>query len=92
MYIPLPLVGAAAVVLDLACGDARSPAYDSACRSWAHRGRLVGLRDDRLGDRSTTAGPGDREISVLHWNVQWGGGLFRVPRTWAAQRAAIVDQ
>jgi endonuclease/exonuclease/phosphatase family metal-dependent hydrolase len=34
--------------------------------------------------------PGDRGISVLHWNVQWGGGLFRGPRTWRAQRAAML--
>ena len=36
--------------------------------------------------------PGDREISVLHWNVQWGGGLFRGPATWAAQRAAMLER
>jgi endonuclease/exonuclease/phosphatase family metal-dependent hydrolase len=28
---------------------------------------------------------------VLHWNVQWGGGLRRAPRTWAAQRAKILQ-
>ncbi len=34
----------------------------------------------------------EREVSVLHWNVQWGGGLFRSPRTWAAQRGEILRQ
>ena len=42
----------------------------------------LGIVDDRR--------PGDREISVFHWNVQWGGGLFRGPRTWEAQREAML--
>ena len=35
---------------------------------------------------------GDQEIALLHWNVQWGGGLFRGPVAWKAQRSAIVDR
>ena len=42
------------------------------------------------GSGNTSQPRGDREVSVLHWNVQWGGGLFRGPVTWAAQRATMV--
>ena len=36
-----------------------------------------------------TYGPTDTEVTLLHWNVLWGGGPFRSQRTWAAQRAEI---
>jgi endonuclease/exonuclease/phosphatase family metal-dependent hydrolase len=90
MYIPLPLVGAAAVGLDLAVRgrSVRPPRFGVtalglvavAWSAWAMTGLGIVEQPE----------PGDREISVLQWNVQWGGGLFRSPRTWAAQRRAIV--
>jgi endonuclease/exonuclease/phosphatase family metal-dependent hydrolase len=33
--------------------------------------------------------PTDTEVTLLHWNVLWGGGPFRSERTWAAERAEI---
>jgi endonuclease/exonuclease/phosphatase family metal-dependent hydrolase len=36
--------------------------------------------------------PEDTEVTLLHWNVMWGGGPFRSERTWAAQRAAIMER
>ncbi len=91
MYIPLLLVGAAAVVLDLAWKGRSLPRMrfgltvaGLAAMAWsAHE--LTGS-----GNTSEPA-RGDREVSVLHWNVQWGGGLFRGPVTWTAQRAAMVE-
>ena len=29
---------------------------------------------------------------MLQWNVMWGGGPFRSPQTWAAQRALIRER
>jgi endonuclease/exonuclease/phosphatase family metal-dependent hydrolase len=34
-------------------------------------------------------GPTDAEVTLLHWNVLWGGGPFRSEQTWAAERAEI---
>jgi hypothetical protein len=90
MYIPLPIVGAAAVILDAARNGRSIP--------WFRPGlSVLGLvaifwsAGTKMGSGSSEERrPGDREITVLHWNVQWGGGLFRGPRTWAAQREAMV--
>ena len=35
---------------------------------------------------------GDQEIVLLHWNVMWGGGPLRSPRTWESQRSKIIRQ
>ncbi len=90
MYIPLPLVGAAAVALDLAVrgrsvprlrfGAAVLGLVAIAWSAWAMTGR---------GDVEQPR-TGDRDVSVLQWNVQWGGGFFGTPDTWAAQRRTIV--
>jgi endonuclease/exonuclease/phosphatase family metal-dependent hydrolase len=90
MYIPLPLVGATALVLDLARkGRSLSrfrfglSALGLTAVAWSACTMIgPGIVDERRS--------GDREISVLHWNVQWGGGLFRGPHTWKAQRAAML--
>lgn len=90
MYIPLPLLAGCALALDAA--------WRGRSLGWP-RFALTALALVAAGwsawwligsGRERPARPGEREISVLHWNVQWGGGLFRGPRTWAAQRAAIV--
>jgi hypothetical protein len=91
MYIPLPLAGAAAVLLDTARqGRSARPirfglsALGIVAIAWSAFTMIgSGIRNERL--------QGDREISVLHWNVQWGGGLFRGPRTWEAQRSAMLE-
>ena len=33
----------------------------------------------------------DTEVTLLHWNVLWGGGPVRSERSWAAQRAEIME-
>jgi endonuclease/exonuclease/phosphatase family metal-dependent hydrolase len=90
MYIPLLPVGAVAVAADLAWRGRSLPRIrfgltvaGLAAMTWsAHELTGSGI--------SGEPARGDREVSVLHWNVQWGGGLFRGPVTWAAQRAAMV--
>jgi endonuclease/exonuclease/phosphatase family metal-dependent hydrolase len=89
MYIPLPMVGAAAVATDVVLRGRSVP--------WLRFGPAgLGLAEiawslhGMIGSGITAqAGPGDSEVSVLQWNVQWGGGLFRSSETWAAQRRAI---
>jgi endonuclease/exonuclease/phosphatase family metal-dependent hydrolase len=90
MYIPLLPVGMAAVAFDLACKGRSFPRL----RFGLTIAGLVAIAWSAyamIGSGiSEPPGTGDQEISVLHWNVQWGGGLFRGPRTWTAQRDAIV--
>ncbi len=90
MYIPLPLLAGCALALDAAWRgrSLRWPRFGLTALAIAAAGWsawwLIG------SGRERPAAPGENQVSVLHWNVQWGGGLFRGPRTWAAQRAAIV--
>lgn len=90
MYIPILLVGAVAVALDLAWRGRSLPRLrfgltvaGLAAMSWS----AYELTGSGISLEPTS---GDREVTVLHWNVQWGGGLFRGPATWAAQREAMV--
>lgn len=90
MYLPLPLLAGCAIALDAAWRGRSliAPRFAltalalgaSAWSAWW----LIG------SGREHSPAPGEREVSILHWNVQWGGGFFRGPRTWAAQRATIL--
>jgi endonuclease/exonuclease/phosphatase family metal-dependent hydrolase len=92
MYIPLLPVGAVAVVLDLACKGRSLPRIRFGL-SVAGLAAMAWSAHELTGSASSSEpARGDREVSVLHWNVQWGGGLFRGPATWAAQRAAMVQK
>lgn len=103
MDLPLPLIGVAAVWLDLVCRG----------RAWRlARGRFalaaVGLATT-LGGSLPLLGPGvpgraevgteasparaaraSRPASVLQWNVVWGGGRRRNPAHWAEIRRTIA--
>ncbi len=90
MYIPLPMVGAIALAVDLSCrGRAISrprfvlAAMGAAAVAWSSATMLGtgGSEEPR---------PADREVIVLHENVLWGGGLFRSPQTWSDQRADLL--
>jgi endonuclease/exonuclease/phosphatase family metal-dependent hydrolase len=91
MYIPLLPLGVAATVLD-AAWKGRSlhrirfglTSIGLAAIVWSAQSMMGSGVLDQPGSR-------DRELSVLHWNVLWGGGLFRGPATWAAQCKTIVD-
>ncbi len=90
MYIPLLPIGVVAAALDLASRGRSLPrlrfgltAMGLIAIVWSAAAMMGSGVPDRPGG-------GDREVSVLHWNVQWGGGLFRSPRTWAAQCATIA--
>jgi endonuclease/exonuclease/phosphatase family metal-dependent hydrolase len=90
MYIPLPLVGVVAVALDAAMRGRSVPRLRFGL---AALGLVaIGWSASAMTGAGITAqpAPDDREVSIVQWNVQWGGGLFRGPHTWAAQRQTIV--
>lgn len=91
MYVPLIPLGLAATAFDATCRGRALP-----------RGRFVlggiGLAS-ALGAAWPMVGHGPGigagagpEVSVLHWNVLWGGGRKRDPGRWAAIRREIVRQ
>jgi endonuclease/exonuclease/phosphatase family metal-dependent hydrolase len=90
MYLPLLPVGLAAIALDIIL---RGRAIPRARFVLAVVGAVAGTWTvaTMIGVVATTAPRTEvPEISLLHWNVQWGGGLFRSQQTWAAQRSEIL--
>jgi endonuclease/exonuclease/phosphatase family metal-dependent hydrolase len=88
-YLPLLPASAAAVVLDLA---RRGRCLPRARFSLTLLGVVGGALAAMPMIGSGTVGkyePADLEVTILQWNVMWGGGPFRSPQTWAAQRALI---
>jgi endonuclease/exonuclease/phosphatase family metal-dependent hydrolase len=90
MYLPLLPAGLAAIALDIILWGRSIPRarfgltlLGVVAGTWA-----VAMM---IGVGGATAPPADvPEISLLHWNVQWGGGLFRNQQTWSAQRSEIL--
>ena len=92
MYVPLLPLGLAALGLDLLCRG----------RSWPRLrfgSTLIGIL--AIGWSTITMmgtgakserREGDEEVTLLQWNVLWGGGHFRGPKAWKAQRSAITDR
>ncbi len=91
MYVPLLPLGIVALVLDFRDWGRSLPRLRFGLT-------ILGLiaiawsAISMIGSGATSElRAGDREIALLHWNVQWGGGLFRSDRTWRAQRKAMLD-
>ncbi len=94
MYLPVPLASAVAIIFDI---NARGRAVPiprvrfslsilaAAAGVWT-AAPLIGTGE--IGKY----GPGDTEITLLHWNVLWGGGPNRTEHTWASQRLEIITQ
>jgi endonuclease/exonuclease/phosphatase (EEP) superfamily protein YafD len=87
MYIPLLPVGVGAVVLDLARRGRSVPRMrfalgiaGAAAAIWG-AALMTGTRDPE------PAPPGSTEISLLHWNVMWGGDD---PKKWRETAGEIV--
>ena len=92
MYLPLLPASLAAIVLDVA---RKGRALPRARFALTLLGILGGTCAVMLLIGSGTIGeysPADTEVTLLHWNVMWGGGPFRSERTWAAQRAEIMER
>ena len=90
MYLPLGLLGLAAVGFDALC---RGRAVPKGRFALAAVGLLatLGAAWPMVGRGPGAVGEGP-EISVLHWNVIWGGGKDRDPARWAAIRGEILRQ
>ncbi len=90
MYLPLFPAGVAAIVLDLCQrGRALPKARFALTLTGAVASTLAALM--MIGAGATSDASTDISgVTILHWNVQWGGGIFRSPRSWAAQRAEIL--
>ncbi len=92
MYIPLMPMGLAALVIDLSFRgrSLRRPRFGLTILAGVAVGwsaiAMIGT-----GASSERRGIGD-ELALLHWNVQWGGGLFRGPVAWKALRSAMVNR
>ena len=92
MYLPLLPASLAALVVDVA---RRGRALGRGRFLLALLGILGGTWSvaQMLGSGTIGKyGPADTEVTLLHWNVLWGGGPFRSERTWAAQRAEIMER
>ncbi len=89
MYLPLPLIGLAAAAFDAACRGRALPRPRfglgalGLLAAAGGAGPLVGLGSGG----ATGSGP---EVSLLHWNVVWGGGKARNPANWEAIRREIL--
>jgi endonuclease/exonuclease/phosphatase family metal-dependent hydrolase len=92
MYLPLLPAGLAALVLDL-IRSGRALPRGRFILSWLGGVACIVAAIPMIAwgtpDRSPDNGS---ELSLLHWNVQWGGGIFKSPNTWAAQRAEILSR
>ena len=92
MYLPLLPAGLTAIVIDLIL---RGRAISRAPFGLALLGMVASIWTvaTMIGvSQTTTPLAGSLEISLLHWNIQWGGGLFRSQQTWAAQRSEILKR
>jgi endonuclease/exonuclease/phosphatase family metal-dependent hydrolase len=90
MYLPLIPLGLAALGLDLSCRGRALPRprfgltlIGGVAIGWSS---ISMIGTGVVGEPR----PGDREVVVLHWNVQWGGGILRSRRTLGAQRFEIL--
>jgi endonuclease/exonuclease/phosphatase family metal-dependent hydrolase len=91
MYVPLPLLGPVALLLDL---HDRGRSLSRLRFGLTLLGIVaIGWSAIAMIGSGISSEPlaGDQEITLMHWNVQWGGGLFRSERTWRAQRKAILS-
>jgi endonuclease/exonuclease/phosphatase family metal-dependent hydrolase len=90
MYLPVLPASLAAIVFDFAHRGRALPrvrfllillgVFGGTCSA------LPMIGSGKVGEY----GPTDTEVTLLHWNVLWGGGPFRSQRTWASLRAEII--
>jgi endonuclease/exonuclease/phosphatase family metal-dependent hydrolase len=92
MYLPVLPACVAAVAMDLAGKGRALPRLRFALALLGISGGiwvvLTMVGSGAIGKFELT----DTEVTLLQWNVMWGGGPFRSPRTWAAQRAEITGR
>jgi endonuclease/exonuclease/phosphatase family metal-dependent hydrolase len=92
MYVPLLPAGVAAAVVDLARAGRALPPPRFALTLVGAVAIAAGAVPMIAWSTPTESRGSNPALTVLHWNVQWGGGLFRSQKTWASQRAAILSR
>ena len=90
MYFPLVLIGPAAIVVDLLSKGRALPRSRFALTVVGVAGTATAAIPMIAFGPATANLADEKDVSLLHWNVQWGGGFFRSPSTWARQRSEIM--
>ncbi|MGP0063581.1 MAG: endonuclease/exonuclease/phosphatase family protein [Isosphaeraceae bacterium] len=92
MYIPLVPMGIVVLALDLYARGRTLPRFRFSLT-------ILGLvaigwsTISMVGHGAVSQSPASGEVlTLLHWNVMWGGGRIGGPMAWETQRAAIVDR
>jgi endonuclease/exonuclease/phosphatase family metal-dependent hydrolase len=92
MYIPLMPLGLAALFIDLSIRGRSLPRprfgltiLGGVAIGWS----AIAMMGTGASSEHRSV---ENELALLHWNVQWGGGLFRGPRAWEALRSSMVGR
>ena len=91
MYVPLPVVGACAFVLDLLRRGRSSPRARFALAAAGLVGAVAGSVPMVGTRRPEPAPPASVPVTLLHWNVMWGGPGASVER-WRRTGEQIVQR
>ena len=91
MYLPLLPAALAAMVFDIARRGRALPRARFLLTLLGILGGIWAVMPMIGSGAIGRYGPADTEVTLLHWNVMWGGGPFRSERTWAVQRAEIME-
>jgi endonuclease/exonuclease/phosphatase (EEP) superfamily protein YafD len=91
MDLPLVPLGLAALGFDAICRGRALPRGRFALGAIGLVAAL-GAAWPMVGLGPLSAGGEGSDVSVLHWNVLWGGGKARNPARWASIRAEILRQ
>ena len=92
MYLPLLPTSLAAMVIDLARSGRTLPRARFLLTLLGILGGACAAMPMIGSGTIGKFGLADTEVTLLHWNVMWGGGPFRNERTWAAQRAEMMSR
>jgi len=90
MYIPVLPVSMLGLALDLAFRGRALPPARFTLSTLAVIGAAATAAPMIGWGALNSARATEQDVSVLHWNVQSGGGLFYSPQSWLAQRHEIV--
>jgi len=92
MYLPIAPLGLGAVAWDLARAGRALPRPRFGLAGVGAIGFVCGVLPMIGLGPGAESKVGGVEVTILHWNVLWGGGPGRGPTTWEAQRAEIIRQ
>jgi endonuclease/exonuclease/phosphatase (EEP) superfamily protein YafD len=91
MYLPLPLLGFVAMVFDTICRGRALPKGRFILGGMGSIA-LIASSLPMIGSGPVSTNLTGPEISLLHWNVLWGGGRPVDPAKWASIRREILAQ